>query len=288
MKDAASIRLVFNSVKMGAAISLNGHVLGNTTNQHLRYTFEVAALLVGGSNTVVVRFDRSIETGGRFMGCSGGWDRAPYSRMRDSGGRAEWTRGITGSVYLAATAANAMAIDALSPSILFNGAPPTAVLKDDGTHSFGVNVTVHLAAKGAASGRLEVTGTWPAAATKSVPVKMAAASGGTMAVSVVLEASGVKLWWPRGMGDNQTMYTVSARFVSVGAADGSDASSTTKSERRIGFRTAYLTTGNDTDSAWVAANAQGNGNANPANTMMFRINGAPTVTLIVKACTANW
>lgn len=35
--------------------------------------------------------------------------------------------------------------------------------------------------------------------------------------------------------------------------------------RRIGFRTAYLTTGNDTDAAWVSKNTGGNGNAIPAN-----------------------
>lgn len=44
--------------------------------------------------------------------------------------------------------------------------------------------------------------------------------------------------------------------------------------RRVGFRTAYLTTGNDTDASWVSRNTNGNGNANPANTVMFRINGA--------------
>jgi hypothetical protein len=44
--------------------------------------------------------------------------------------------------------------------------------------------------------------------------------------------------------------------------------------RRVGFRTATLTTGNDTDTAWVATNRRGNGNAVPAHTLMFRINGA--------------
>jgi hypothetical protein len=33
----------------------------------------VAELLVSGQNTLTVRFDRSIDTGGRFMACSGGW-----------------------------------------------------------------------------------------------------------------------------------------------------------------------------------------------------------------------
>ena len=41
--------------------------------------------------------------------------------------------------------------------------------------------------------------------------------------------------------------------------------------RRIGFRTAFLTTGNDTDAAWVRQNVDGNGNAHPANTVMWRI-----------------
>lgn len=73
IRAAASVRLVLNSVKMGASIGVNGHLLGNTTNQFLRYTFDVAALLVSGQNTLTVRFDRSIDTGGRFMACSGGW-----------------------------------------------------------------------------------------------------------------------------------------------------------------------------------------------------------------------
>lgn len=124
--------------------------------------------------------------------------------MRDVGGRAEWTRGITGSVYLAATAANTVAIDALSPTVLFKGIFPTEVLKDDGSHKFEVNVTAHLTAR-AALGTLKVTGTW--GGTKSVPVSITAADSGTKVVSVVLEASGVTLWWPRGMGGSQNMYT---------------------------------------------------------------------------------
>ena len=199
IRAAASVRLVLDSVKMGATISVNGHALGNATNQFLRYTFEVAPLLVSGQNTASVRFDRFIDTGGRFMGCSGGWDWAPYSRLRDSGGRSEWTRGITGSVYLAATATNAVAIDALSPTILFKGPPPMTVLADDGSHPFEVNVTVHLVAAQGATGKLVVTGSWGRPrVSKSVPVTMLSGGSGAKAVSVMLDASGVDLWWPRG------------------------------------------------------------------------------------------
>jgi hypothetical protein len=227
--------------------------------------------------------------------------------MRDSGGRAEWTRGITGSVYLAVSDANVVAIDALSPTILYTGDPPMQLLQDDGSHRFQVNVTAHLFGGMfggiAAKGTLRVTGSW--GASKSVPVSLAAADGGAVAISVILQASGVKLWWPRGMvsrqlsqladicvtvhaslgcwrlrmlpeqGGTQAMYTVSAKFVP--APTTSDVAASVQVTRRIGFRTAYLTTGIDTDASLVRANQQGNGNANPANTVMWRINGAPTV-----------
>jgi beta-mannosidase len=146
------------------------------------------------------------------------------------------------------------------------------VLKDDGSHAFDVNVTFHLTAQ-QASGTLQVAGGWPGAAPKSVPVKLTAADNGRLAVSVALEATGVKLWWPRGMGGSQNMYNITAHFQPAGA--GADAASMVSARRRVGFRVAYLTTGNDTDSAWVTAHRNGNGNAVPAHTIMFRINGAP-------------
>ena len=92
-------------------------------------------------------------------------------------------------------------------------------------------------------------------------------SVGTLVVAAVLT-----------QGGKPVMYNVSVHFVPSSApADAGVGTSTVSASRRIGFRTAYLTTGNDTDPAWVAANADGNGNANPANTVMWRINGAPTV-----------
>lgn len=71
--------LVFESVKMAADISLNGSPLGAATSQHLRYAFDVGALLAppGGANTLTVafpagRFDVRNDAG-RMQGCSGGW-----------------------------------------------------------------------------------------------------------------------------------------------------------------------------------------------------------------------
>ena len=132
--------------------------------------------------------------------------------MRGVSGSSEWTRGIVGSVYLAVTPAQTVAIDHLSPTILsvidlpsvigavrclnrslcnrrYKGAFPTEVLKDDGTHSFEVNVTAHLtAAEGSGgSGTLEVAGAW--GGSKSVPVMLTAGDNGTKVVSVVLPAA---------------------------------------------------------------------------------------------------
>ena len=72
--DAAQALLVFEGVKMGAAVSLNGHALtepiegpaGNITDQFLRYTYEVGSLL-RASNTLSVVFDQDIDTNARFM-----------------------------------------------------------------------------------------------------------------------------------------------------------------------------------------------------------------------------
>jgi len=74
---AANMRptlLVFEGIKMGASIALNGMSLGNTTNQHRRYLFDVGSLLKPVDNELTITFRRDIANGGRFMDCSGGWD----------------------------------------------------------------------------------------------------------------------------------------------------------------------------------------------------------------------
>ena len=70
--------LVFDSVKMGARVYLDGTLLGKITDQFLRYIFPVTdAISPGQTHNVSVAFDASIDTQGRFMACSGGWDWAP-------------------------------------------------------------------------------------------------------------------------------------------------------------------------------------------------------------------
>ena len=81
--------LVAESIKMGARVTLNGVLVGTATNQFRRYLFHLTrkALLRGALDSngsrqheLVIVFDPSISTNGRYMACSGGWDWAPYVR----------------------------------------------------------------------------------------------------------------------------------------------------------------------------------------------------------------
>jgi hypothetical protein len=70
------VLLVFDGIKMGANISLNGVPLGAALDQYLRYTFSLqsagVALLPGdGANTLTVAFDPAVTVDGRFMACTG-------------------------------------------------------------------------------------------------------------------------------------------------------------------------------------------------------------------------
>jgi hypothetical protein len=145
---------------------------------------------------------------------------------------------------------------------------PTSPLSDSDNAGFTVRVRVHLLAPpngGGAAGVLNVTGAWPGA---SVAVPVSAPPGeSNVTVTLAAPVGSVRLWWPAGTGGGQPLYAVRATFTptSHGAAAVSTA-------RRVGFRYVALVTGNDTDAAWVAANAGGDGNDNQG--MLLRVNGA--------------
>eukprot|EP01050_Picozoa_sp_SAG11_P037603 SAG11_NODE_14914_length_595_cov_1.137097_1_plen_150_part_00 len=71
--------IVFDSIKMGARVSVNGVQLGTVSDQFSRYIFPLSQALVDGAaeHNVTVAFDASIDTQGRFMACSGGCERPP-------------------------------------------------------------------------------------------------------------------------------------------------------------------------------------------------------------------
>jgi hypothetical protein len=116
MNSNDTFLLVLEGVKMGASVAVNGIVLGNVTDQFLRYQFVLnSSVLARGSHEptsihrrelnvprhhLSISFDPLIETDGRFMACSGGWDWAPYSRAGDARGSRVFSFGIFKPVYI--------------------------------------------------------------------------------------------------------------------------------------------------------------------------------------------
>ena len=153
-------------------------------------------------------------------------------------------QGPWGATYLVWSSANAPLITAVATQITPRGGMmPTAPLRDGANNSFVVNATVHLDTSGAgARGTLTLRGNWSSAATITKHVVL---PGGAHAVSVALEATNVKLWWPNTYGE-QARYKLTASFTS----DDHDGVLISTS-RLIGFRTVafvnrmYTTAGKD-------------------------------------------
>lgn len=216
--------LVFDGVKMGATLSLNGVELGTFTDQFLRYQFDITASLQS-SNTIEVTFPKnnSIPTEGRFMACSGGWDWAPYSNTIDATGSNTFSKGIWRDVYLVYSAVGF--ITGLAPQVAYNGPYPTQPLGDRDHAGFTVTTLVQFYAPAGLQGSLTLSG-WA----ESTTVPVASPPGpGLLNVTAQLTAAAVDLWWPNGAG-RQPLYRLAVQFT---AAPGP----ALYTERFIGFRT---------------------------------------------------
>jgi beta-galactosidase/beta-glucuronidase len=106
-------------------------------------------------------------------------------------------------------------------------------LRDD-SNAFTVNTTVHLrtVAPGV-RGVVRVSGDWFGPATVSRSVQLAEA--GDHAVTLVLDASNVRLWWPNTWGQ-QHRYVLNVSFIPSSSGVAEDAAHISSS-RKIGFRT---------------------------------------------------
>lgn len=259
--------LVFDGVKMGSRILLDGKQIGNTTDQFLRYVFPVTHAIgtAGTRHTLEVVFDRAIDCSGRWMACTGGWDWAPYTNTAQ-GGIPTFTRGIWKSVSLVQVAS--VAIVDVVPQISYAGEYPVAPLTDDSHGGFHVAVRVH---------------TWAARPYKCTVTIVGGWEGGTLSQAVLLPAGNasttftlptahaVQLWWAAGHG-SQPLYNLSVTFTPAGASSAAANATTVSTHRRVGFRFFALVTGNDTDPAYVAASKGKDGTASLG--MMWRLNGA--------------
>ncbi|CAE8627680.1 unnamed protein product [Polarella glacialis] len=266
--------LVFDGIKMGAEVWLNGQMLGTAQDQFLRYVFPLSAEALLASNTLEVRFPggaERIDTQGRFSACTGGWDWAPYTDTREASTNANtFSLGITGHVMLVPV--ERAAIQHVVPQVFYNGPYPTTALKDREHGGFDVAVTVHLWAADAISGNVELEGAW--GAKKSVSVKLNEGDN-SVKLNISASAEDIQLWWPSGLGEQHT-YAVQVRFMPSGVD--ASAESVLAVERHIGFRTVALVTGNDTDPAYVSESFAQEGSGTNFG-MFFRVNGAAIMSM---------
>ena len=270
----ADVLLVFDGIKMGATIAVNGVSLGVAADQFLRYSYPLSSgdhrLRYGAAqpNVLEVTFDSSIDVRGRFMACTGGWDWAAYSHTFQ-GGAHTFSKGLWKAVYLAASQPASAAITHVVPQIFYQGSYPTEPLQD-GTHGgFRVDVRVFLSAAAATSISLSLAPSWGAvlgagAVSRNVSIP-AGESNATLTVAA--PADQVELWWPAGMGP-QPLYDVTVGLTAVGAVG----KGVVEATRKIGFRYVALVTGNDTDPSYVAHAAASEGTS--SHGMYLRVNGA--------------
>ena len=274
-EGSATRLLVFDGIRMGAIIRLNGKFLGNASNQFQRYVFSLATSdlaavgAAGSNNTLEITFgaELGIPLGGRYT-YSSEIDWAPDMLTKDKtscdnrGCRSTFGFGIWKSVYLVSVPKGSAAITQFVPHTFYAGGHPTAILTDESHKGFAIKAEVDLFAPVATGGTVVVTGAWPGATPVSREVSLTA---GQNSVAVLIPAeqatSGVRLWHPHGHG-GQPMYNITATFETATG----DALTT----RRLGFRHVALVTVNDTDPAVVATNGKGTGEL----TMFFRVNGA--------------
>jgi hypothetical protein len=276
--------LVFDGIRMGAMIHLNGHHLGNATDQFLRYTFPVGCAVLQCSatsaaasatatalrnNTLTVTFGAALEinTHGRYTySAQIDWAPAMLTTANFPHQPNTFGFGIWKSVYLLPVTSAAIAH--VVPHTFYAGGHPTSILSDTVHKGFEVRVLVELVCPtGGCSGAVSVLGGWPGAV--AVTARVASVPAGTSNVTCVLSAAqtrNVKLWHPHGHGA-QHRYPVTATFTPVTGGPPAVAS------RKMGFRHVALVTTNDTEPevAATAASADGNGQL----TMFFRVNGAP-------------
>jgi len=259
--SAHRVQLVFDGIKMGAHVKVNGQLLGTATSQFIRYSFDLDPSR--SQNSLEVIFDQSIQVGGRFMASSGGWDWAPYTNTFQGDART-FTYGIWKHVYLVYTPSGSASITHVVPKVFYQGKYPTKALVDGEHEGFKVKLKVFLSAKSATFGSLAVQNSWDHAiyiAAMTVPEGNSSAL-----IEMNASAKDIKLWWPIGMGD-QPLYDLSVTF-----EPNNTPSASVTAHRKVGFRYFALVTGNDTDPAYVtkAASEQGT----DSHGMYFRINGA--------------
>ncbi len=212
---------------MGAEVHLNGQYLGTVADQFLRYNFSVQSLLKPTGNVLNVIFPAhyGINTGGRFMACTGGWDwyvffshvtsylvklkqgtlltnkcfRSSYFFTRYleirilslHRYRCDYTCGALGILHWLVSYCSAFRFESCAfPGIIYLVRVST---KQIIIAPKQVTVAVHFYAPTAITGALKVAGEWGYTNVSSISLP-----AGESVFTLTLTASNVDLWWPAG------------------------------------------------------------------------------------------
>lgn len=240
---AGHVYLVVDGVKMGAWIYLNGNLIGNVSDQFLRYRYDVSGLLSRGQNTLQVVFppsNHSLNAEARWMACSGAWDWAPYTSTYNDQKAHTMSKGIWKSIYLVGIPAGEAALEHLQPRVTYNGPYPGSLLTDDTAGGWTVAALVHLVAPSGGKGTVTVSGSWGTTAHKQVELQP---GDNVVQLTIPVGPGQVSLWWPNGLGE-QTLYDLTAYADINPKADDSSIRNIT---RRVGFRFVALVTGDDSE-----------------------------------------
>eukprot|EP00039_Didymoeca_costata_P007213 m.97371 g.97371 ORF g.97371 m.97371 type:complete len:1025 (-) comp13593_c0_seq2:109-3183(-) len=274
-KDKQAL-LVFDGIKMGARIELNGNNLGVAEDQFLRYVYPVTSLLNSSGNVLKVEFDWSISTNGRFMACSGGWDWAPVSNSVDCDGLADFTRGIWKSVYIAEI--STIGITHVVPKMMYQGPYPTEPLTEETKGDFKIDVEVHIWSPAQVSGDIQLSGSWDNNMGPSLSTTLQPGDNIVNVPSYSVSNKSYNLWWPNGLGpcydpankmNEKTCNPRPLYNLTVAFTPKENGAPKVETVRRIGFRYAILVTGNDTDKDFV----KNGGDGTDTFTMRFKVNG---------------
>jgi len=262
--NSSTILLIFDGIKMGSYIHLNGVRLGETADQFLRYTFDVTNIIQRSNiNLLEVIFPTSkseLNDQSRFMACSGAWDWAPYGTTFTANGSHTFSKGIWKSVYLASI--DTIGIEHIVPHIFYEGNYPTKPLTDDTAGPWRVEVKVHFFAPTAINGVLKVSinGEWLGSSSSEF---ISLNSGKSIyTTNLHIPVGKVRLWWPQGLG-GRLSYTLNVEFETYSS------NIVITQSRPIGFRLIYLVTGDDSNPMTLDSH-----DGSDSFTMQIMVNGA--------------
>jgi beta-mannosidase len=219
--------LVADGLDTAATITLNGHEVARTANQHRSYRFDIRPFLVEGTNELIVDLRSPIEFAREqevVLGARPKVMHHPFNAIRKRASDFGWDWGIdlsTSGIW------RPIGIESWSVVRIASVRPLVDVVAGRGVLTAHVELEWADAADAtgdAAEVTVEVAGS---SASSPVPA-------GTTATTVKVEPENVALWWPRGHGE-QPLYDVT---VTVGDAGWSS---------RVGFRTVSLDTTPDAD-----------------------------------------